>query len=108
MIRSLYTDNPNHEPSLLMMNSGNMQPICPSLGSWLSYGLGSENQNLPGFVVLYSRPTDERFESIEEVLRHCQSRRQSSTDRWQLPQTFRPSADGIAWFSRSETTGRST
>ncbi|HEV3168501.1 MAG TPA: DUF1501 domain-containing protein [Isosphaeraceae bacterium] len=52
VLRSLYTDNPNHEPSLLMMNSGNMQPIRPSLGSWLTFGLGSENQNLPGFVVL--------------------------------------------------------
>ena len=52
VVRSMYTDNPNHEPSLLMMNSGNMQPIRPSLGSWLTFGLGSENQNLPGFVVL--------------------------------------------------------
>ncbi len=52
VVRSLYTDNPNHEPSLLMMNSGNMQPIRPSLGSWLVYGLGTENQNLPGYVVL--------------------------------------------------------
>src|SRR5262249_38110993 len=52
VLRSLYTDNPNHEPSLLMMNSGNMQPIRPSLGSWLTFGLGTENQNLPGFVVL--------------------------------------------------------
>ena len=48
----MHTDIPNHEPSLLMMNSGNMQPIRPSLGSWLTYGLGTENQNLPGFVVL--------------------------------------------------------
>jgi hypothetical protein len=52
VIRSMYTDNPNHEPSLLMMNSGNMQPIRPSLGAWLTFGLGTENQNLPGFVVL--------------------------------------------------------
>jgi hypothetical protein len=52
VLRSMYTDNPNHEPSLLMMNSGNMQPIRPSLGSWLMFGLGTENQNLPGFVVL--------------------------------------------------------
>jgi hypothetical protein len=52
VIRSLYTDNPNHEPSLLMMNSGNMQPIRPSLGSWLVYGLGTDNRNLPGFMVL--------------------------------------------------------
>jgi hypothetical protein len=52
VLRSLHTDNPNHEPALLMMNSGNMQPIRPSMGSWLTYALGSENQNLPGFVVL--------------------------------------------------------
>jgi len=52
VIRSMYTDNPNHEPGLLLMNSGNMQPIRPSMGSWLTYALGTDNQNLPGFVVL--------------------------------------------------------
>ena len=52
VLRSMYTDNPNHEPGLLMMNSGNMQPIRPSMGSWLTYALGSDNQNLPGYVVL--------------------------------------------------------
>ncbi|MBL8820489.1 MAG: DUF1501 domain-containing protein [Planctomyces sp.] len=52
VIRSMYTSTPNHEPGLFMMNSGNQQPIRPSLGSWLTYGLGTENQNLPGFVVL--------------------------------------------------------
>jgi len=52
VIRSMHTNVPNHEPSLLMMCSGNLQPIRPSMGSWLCYGLGTENQNLPGFVVL--------------------------------------------------------
>ena len=52
VIRSMHTDVPNHEPGLLLMNSGNLQPIRPSMGSWLSYGLGNENQNLPSFVVL--------------------------------------------------------
>ncbi len=52
VIRSMHTDVPNHEPSLLMMNSGITQPIRPSMGSWLCYGLGVENQDLPGFVVL--------------------------------------------------------
>lgn len=52
VIRSMHTDIPNHEPGLLMMNSGNTQPIRPSLGSWLTYGLGTENQNLPGYVVM--------------------------------------------------------
>ncbi len=55
VIRSMHTDVPNHEPALLMMNTGNIQPIRPSLGSWVLYGLGTENENLPGFVVL--RPT---------------------------------------------------
>ncbi len=52
VIRSMFTERPNHEPSLLLMNSGDKLPGRPSMGSWLTYGLGSENQNLPGFVVL--------------------------------------------------------
>src|SRR5438067_7103576 len=51
-IRSIYTDIPNHEPSMLMMNTGHTQVGRPSLGSWLTYGLGTDNRNLPGFVVL--------------------------------------------------------
>ncbi len=51
-IRSMYTDIPNHEPSMLMMNTGFSQAGRPALGSWLTYGLGTENKNLPGFVVL--------------------------------------------------------
>src|SRR5689334_21547225 len=51
-IRSVYTDIPNHEPSMLMMNTGATQVGRPSLGSWLTYGLGTDNRNLPGFVVL--------------------------------------------------------
>ena len=51
-IRSVYTDIPNHEPSMLMMNTGHSQVGRPSLGSWLTYGLGTENKNLPGYVVL--------------------------------------------------------
>jgi hypothetical protein len=52
VVRSMHTDSPAHERALLLMNSGNMQPIRPSWGSWLTYGLGTENQNLPGFIVL--------------------------------------------------------
>jgi hypothetical protein len=55
VIRSMHTDVPNHEPGLLLMNCGNQQPIRPSLGSWVSYGLGTENENLPAFVVLATR-----------------------------------------------------
>jgi hypothetical protein len=52
VIRSMHTDLPNHEPSLLLMNCGDARQLRPSFGSWLLYGLGSENQNLPGFVVM--------------------------------------------------------
>lgn len=52
VIRSMWTEVPNHEPSLFMFNTGTIQPGRPSLGSWLMYGLGTENRNLPGFVVL--------------------------------------------------------
>jgi len=50
VIRSMHADVPNHEPSLLLMNCGEARLVRPSMGSWVTYGLGSENQNLPGFI----------------------------------------------------------
>jgi hypothetical protein len=52
VIRSMYADVPNHEPSLMLMNCGEARLIRPSFGSWVTYGLGSENQNLPGFIAM--------------------------------------------------------
>ncbi len=52
VIRSMCSDIPNHEPSLMMMNCGETRQVRPSFGSWITYGLGSENQNLPGFIIL--------------------------------------------------------
>jgi len=52
VIRSMQADVPNHEPSLLLMNCGEPRQVRPSFGSWVTYGLGSENQNMPGFVVM--------------------------------------------------------
>lgn len=52
VLRSTWTDNPNHGPALLLMNNGTILPTRPSMGSWLSWGLGSENRNLPSYVVL--------------------------------------------------------
>jgi hypothetical protein len=52
VIRSMQADDPNHEPSLLLMNCGEPRLSRPSLGSWITYGLGSENQNLPGFIAM--------------------------------------------------------
>ncbi|HLK55970.1 MAG TPA: DUF1501 domain-containing protein [Chthonomonadaceae bacterium] len=52
IIRSMHADVPNHEPSLMLMNCGEARLIRPSMGSWVTYGLGSENQNLPGFIAM--------------------------------------------------------
>ena len=56
VIRSMHTDIPNHEPALIQMHTGVIQPTRPSLGSWALYGLGNENANLPGYVVLRPSP----------------------------------------------------
>ncbi|MDZ4859418.1 MAG: DUF1501 domain-containing protein [Candidatus Hydrogenedentes bacterium] len=50
VIRSMKAKVPNHEPSLMLMNCGDAVLSRPSMGSWITYGLGSENQNLPGFI----------------------------------------------------------
>ena len=52
VVRSMYADVPNHEPSFLLMNCGEARLPRPSMGSWITYGLGTENQNLPGFISL--------------------------------------------------------
>ena len=54
-VKSLYTDAINHDPAITFLQSGSQQPGRPSMGSWLSYGLGSENANLPAFVVLVTK-----------------------------------------------------
>lgn len=55
IVRSMYTEAINHEPAVMFMQTGSQQSGRPSIGSWLSYGLGSENENLPGFVVMVSK-----------------------------------------------------
>jgi hypothetical protein len=52
VVRSMHAQVPNHEPSLMLMNCGDSVQSRPSFGSWLMYGLGTENQNLPGFVAM--------------------------------------------------------
>ena len=52
VIRSMYAQVPNHEPSLMLMNCGDSVQARPSFGAWTLYGLGTENQNLPGFVAM--------------------------------------------------------
>ena len=55
IIRTVHTEAINHDPAITFIQTGSQQPGRPSLGSWVSYGLGSENQNLPAFVVLISQ-----------------------------------------------------
>ncbi len=55
IIKSMYTEAINHDPAVTFFQTGSQQPGRPSIGSWLSYGLGSENENLPAFTVLLSR-----------------------------------------------------
>ena len=54
VVRSLHTDTFNHDPAVMFLNTGNVRFGWPSLGAWTSYGLGSENENLPAYVVLVS------------------------------------------------------
>ena len=54
-IHSMHTDTPEHASAMMMMNIGHLQPTRPSMGSWLTYGLGTENQDLPGFIAMSPR-----------------------------------------------------
>ncbi len=54
-IHSMHTDTPEHASAMMMMNAGHLQPTRPSMGSWLAYGLGTENQDLPGFIAMSPR-----------------------------------------------------
>lgn len=61
-MRSLHTEAINHEPAIAAMQTGNQVPGKPCLGSWASYGLGSDNSNLPAFVVLVATPSNREQE----------------------------------------------
>jgi hypothetical protein len=52
VVRSMHANVPNHEPSLMLMNCGEATQARPAMGAWVTYGLGSENQNLPGFIAM--------------------------------------------------------
>ncbi len=54
-IHSMYTDIPEHAGAMMLMNAGHLQPSRPSMGAWLVYGLGTENQDLPGFIAMSPR-----------------------------------------------------
>src|SRR5262249_48445609 len=55
-VHGIKLENNNHPPGVYQLVSGNMLPGSPSMGAWITYGLGAENQNLPGFIVLAEGP----------------------------------------------------
>jgi hypothetical protein len=55
IVKSMFTEQINHDPAITFFQTGHQLPGRPSIGSWMSYGLGSENQNLPAFIVLVSK-----------------------------------------------------
>jgi hypothetical protein len=61
-IKTVYTEEINHDPAITFFQTGSPLPGMPSMGSWISYGLGSENENLPAFTVLISRGTGRPFD----------------------------------------------
>ncbi len=68
-VRSMHTEAINHEPAITYMQTGNMVTGRPCIGSWISYGLGSMNNNLPTFVVLVAQPTNtEQIQAISARL----------------------------------------
>ena len=64
----MYTEAINHDPAITFMNTGNQQPGYASMGAWVSYGLGSENENLPTFIA-------------HDLARHRQESRASRSSR---------------------------
>jgi arylsulfatase A-like enzyme len=96
-------DVPNHEPSLMLMNCGEARLVRPSVGSWVTYGLGSDNQNLPGFIVMcpggypiqesqnwqsgflpgvfQGTYVDTRHREVEKLIEHIQNQRLSTDDQ---------------------------
>jgi hypothetical protein len=82
VIRSMHADVPNHEPSLMLMNTGESRLVRPSMGSWISYGLGTANANLPSFVTMCPGGYPIK-ESQKQLIDHIRNNSVSSTDQRQ-------------------------
>jgi len=71
IVRSLWTDIPAHEVAQRFMNTGSLQLPKPSMGSWVVYGLGTENQNMPGFITLGGKPEWRQASFLPGVFQGC-------------------------------------
>jgi hypothetical protein len=102
IIRSMHTDIPDHGAASLMMNTGSTRLIKPSVGAWVTYGLGSENQNLPGFIALspgriepsnirsaflpgayQGTPVNTQYKTIEKLIENIKNNYQSLPEQRQ-------------------------
>jgi len=103
VVRSMHADVPNHEPSLLLMNCGEARLVRPSMGSWVTYGLGTENENLPAFLAMcpggypiqetqnwqagflpgiyQGTYVDSQHSDIEKLIEHIKTKHQSREDQ---------------------------
>lgn len=95
IVRSMHTEAINHDPGMTFMQTGSQQPGRPSFGAWMSYGLGTENKDLPGFVVLVSFGSSKR---------PAQPLRQNLWGTSFLPSehqgvTLRPSGDPVLYLA---------
>ena len=87
VIRSMHADVPNHEPSLMLMNCGDGRLPRPSMGSWVTYGLGTENQNLPGFIVDVPRRLSDRGHRRTGSRRSCPASTRAPTSTRSTPRS---------------------
>lgn len=99
VIKSLYTEQINHDPAITFFQTGNQLPGRPSIGSWVSYGLGSSNENLPTFISLISKkwqwPTPVLTVVGERVFAHEVRRRAVSLG--QRPRAFPEQPRRLRW-----------
>lgn len=94
-VRSMQTEAINHEPAITYIQTGNMNTGRPCLGAWMSYGLGSLNENLPTFVVLVARPTN--TEQVQAISARLWSSGYLSGEHAGV--TFRSSGDPILYIN---------
>lgn len=85
LLRGMNADNPQHAPAELQLHTGMMNDVRPSMGSWISYGLGTENKNLPGFITINPQSDVRYYGSAWLPAIHQGTKLTPSTDSGRLP-----------------------
>jgi hypothetical protein len=103
VIRSMQTDIPAHDVATVMMNTGSLRTAKPSVGAWALYGLGSANENMPGYISLRPNGASPPSGSLNWARRRSRirsSRRASSRSKWPIGWKSRPATPSICRRSR--------